>query len=102
MQAEGRTRCSEIHKFISSIWNKNFLNSESGQSVYPDYKEGDKGDSSNCKVISLLSTTYNMSSNIVLRILPPYEDEINVDFDITHQLLIIYSAFVIYLRKKKW
>jgi len=47
---------------------------------------------------SLLLTTYKILSNILLSRLTPYAEEIiqiiNVDFDVTGQLLIIYSAFI--------
>jgi hypothetical protein len=54
-----------------------------------------------------LTTTYKLLSNILLSNLTPYSEEINVDFDATDHLLIIYSTFVKYLRKnwnttKQW
>ena len=69
----------------------------------PIHKKGKRKDCSNCRDISLLSTTYKISSNILLSRLTPYAEEIigviNVDFDATGQLLTIYSTFVKYLRK---
>jgi hypothetical protein len=48
-------------------------------------------------------TIYKILSKILLSRLTPYSEEINgdykVDFDAAGQLLIIYSAFVKYLRK---
>jgi hypothetical protein len=68
----------------------------------PIYKEDVKTDCSNYRVILFLPTTYKLLSNILLSRLIPYAEEIIgaiiVDFDITGQLLIIYSAFVKYLR----
>jgi len=53
--------------------------------------------------ISLSTATYKILSNILLSRLTPYAEEIigivSVDFDAAGQLLIIYSAFVKYLRK---
>jgi hypothetical protein len=46
-------------------------------------KKGDKTDGNNYRGISLLSTSYNILSNILLSRLSPYRDEIIVD----HQCL---------------
>jgi hypothetical protein len=45
----------------------------------PVYKKGDKTDYSNCRRISLLSTSYKFVSHILLSRLSPYLDEITVD-----------------------
>ena len=52
--------------------------------------------------MSLLPTTYKILSNILLLRLTPNAEEIiiNVDFEAAGQLLMIYSAFVKYFRKK--
>jgi hypothetical protein len=104
IKAGGRIIRAEIHKLIISVWNKEELPEEWKESVIvPIYKKGDKTDCSNYRGISLLSTTYKILSNILLSRLTPYAEEIigiiSVDFDVTGQLLIIYSAFVKYLRK---
>jgi hypothetical protein len=88
IQAGGEILRSEIHKFISSIWNKEEL---------PDqWKDsGDETDCRNYRGISLLSTSYKIVSNILLSRLSPYIDEITcVGFDVTNQLLIrfFYSS----------
>ena len=74
IQEGGRTRCSELHKFINSIWNKEeFPEQWKGSINVPFIRrvikqtavtvklyhcyQGDKTDGSNCKVVSLLSTT---------------------------------------------
>jgi len=66
--------------------------------LYLFIKKGDKTDCNHYKGISLLPTTYNIFSSILLSRLTPHEKKllgiINVDFDATGQLLIIYSAFV--------
>jgi hypothetical protein len=53
----------------------------------------------------LLISSYKIQSNILLSRLTPYAGKLlaimNVGFVITGQLLIIYSAFVKYLIKKK-
>jgi hypothetical protein len=71
--------------------------------IVPIYKKSDKTDCSNYQGISISSTTYQILSNILLSRLTPYAEEmlgiIRVDFDVTGQLLIIYSAFVKYLSK---
>jgi len=61
-------------------------------------------DCSNYTGTPLLLTTYKILSIMLLSKLTSHEEEIigivSVDFDATGQLLIIYSAFVIYLKKK--
>jgi len=103
-KAGGRKIHYEIHILIISIWNKEELPEEWKESIIlPIYKKGDKTGCSNYRGISLLPTTYKIISNIMLSRLIPYSEEIigiiNVDFDATGQLMIIYSAFVKYLRK---
>jgi hypothetical protein len=44
--------------------------------IVPVHKKGDKSDCSNYRVISLLSTSYKILSNILLSRLRPYIDEI--------------------------
>jgi hypothetical protein len=44
--------------------------------IVPIYKKGDKTDCSNYRGITLLSTSYKVSSNIFLSRLTPYVDEI--------------------------
>jgi hypothetical protein len=94
-----RTICSEIHKFITSVWNKEELPEEWNESIIvPIYKKDNEIDFSNYRGISILSTTYKILSSI-LSMLTPYAEEIIGDFDARVQLLIIYAAFVKYLRK---
>jgi hypothetical protein len=61
--------------------------------LVPIYKKGDKTDSNNYMVISLLPTTYKSLSNILLSRLIPFAEEITedcqCDFDATGQLLIL-------------
>ena len=104
IKAGGRTICSEIHKLINSIWNKENLPEKWKESIIaPMYKKGDKTDCSNYRGVLLLYTTYKILSNILLSRLTPYAEEMNREhkcgFDATGQLLIIYSAFVKYLTK---
>ena len=67
--------------------------------IYKDDKTG----CSNYRGISLLATTYKILSSILLSRLTPYAEEvigiINVGFNATDKLLIIYSALVKYLRR---
>ena len=94
----------EVHKLITSIWKKEKLPEEWKESnIVPIHKKGDKTDHNNYSGISLLPTTFKILSNILLSRLIPYAKEIigiiNVAFDATDRLLIIYSAFAKYLRK---
>jgi len=93
----------EIHKLITSIWKKEKLPEEWKESIIvPIHKKGDKRDCNNYIGVSLLPTTYKILSNILLSRLILYTKEIvriiNVDFETTDQL-IIYTAFIKYLRK---
>jgi hypothetical protein len=63
IKAGGRPICSEIHKLVTSIWNKKKL---PRVDIIPIYKEVDKTDHSNFWGISLLPTTYKILSNILL------------------------------------
>jgi hypothetical protein len=77
IKAEGRKIHSEIHKLINSIWNKEELPKQWNKSIIvPIYKKGDKTNCSNYRGISLLSTTYEILSNILLSRLTPYAEEI--------------------------
>jgi len=59
--------CYKIHKLINSVWNEDEFPVERKESIIvPTYKKGDKTDCSNYRGISLLSTTYKMSSKILL------------------------------------
>jgi hypothetical protein len=79
IKAENRTIRSEIHKLINSIWKKEELPEQWKESIIvPIYKKGDKTECSNYRVVSLLSTTYKILSNILLSRLTPYADEIIV------------------------
>ena len=70
----------------------------------PIFKKGNVTDCSNCRGISLFPTTYKILSYILLSRLTPHAEEIIGDhqfgFDAIGQQLIIYSAFIKYLRKK--
>jgi len=106
IKAGGRTICLEIHKLITSILKKEKLPEEWKESIIvPIHKKGDKTDCNNYWGISVLPTTYKILSNILLSRLIPYAKEIigiiNVAFDVTVRLLIIYSAFATYLRKNR-
>jgi hypothetical protein len=87
IQAGGNTLCSEIHKLINSIFNKEELPQQWKESVIkPVYKKGDKTDC-NCRMILLLATTYKILSNILVSRLIPYVYEIVGD----HQCGFQYS-----------
>jgi hypothetical protein len=77
IQAGGKTLHSEFHKLFKLIWNKEELPDQWKESiVLPIHKKGDKTDCSNSRGVSLLSTSYNILSNILLDWLTPYPDEI--------------------------
>jgi hypothetical protein len=77
IKAGGETLCSEIHKLICSMWNKEELSQQWKESIIvPIRKKGDKTDCNNYRGISLLSTAYKILSNILLARLAPHVDEI--------------------------
>ena len=104
IKAGGRTVCYEVYKLINSIWNEVELPEEWKQSIIaPIHKKGNKTDCSNCRGISLLSTTYKILFNILLSRLTPYVEEIIEDhqcgFNAIGQPVIINSALIKYFRK---
>jgi hypothetical protein len=59
-------RC-EIHKLIISIWNEEEVPEVWKESIVVlIYKKGDKTDCSNYRGLSVLPTTYTISSNMLL------------------------------------
>jgi hypothetical protein len=73
IKARGETLCSEIRKLTRFIWNKEELPQQWKESTtVPIYKNEDKTGCHNYRAISLLSTAYNIMSNILLARLTPY------------------------------
>jgi hypothetical protein len=67
IKAGGETLCSEIHKLICSIWNKEEMPQQWKESIIVSiYKKGDKTDYNNYRGKSLLSTAYKILSNNLL------------------------------------
>jgi hypothetical protein len=67
IKAGSATSCSEIHKLIHSICNKEELPQQWKESIIvPIYKKGDKTDYNNYEGISLLLTAYKILSNSLL------------------------------------
>jgi hypothetical protein len=67
IKAGGETLCSEIHKIICPIWNKEELPQQWKESIIVRiYKKGDKIDCKIYRGISLLSTAYKILYNILL------------------------------------
>jgi hypothetical protein len=64
IRAGGRIICSEIHKLINSIWNKEELSEEWKMSIIVPIYKGDKTDDSNYTGISLcqLHTKFHPTS----------------------------------------
>ena len=77
IKAGGRTIYLEINKLIISTWKKEKLPEEWKKSIIvPTHKKGDKRDCNNYGGISILQTTYNILSTIMLSRLIPYAKEI--------------------------
>jgi len=77
IKAGCRTICGEILKLIISIWNKEELSEEWKESIIvPTYKKCNKTDCNNYRGISLLPSTYNILSNILLSRLIPYAEDV--------------------------
>ena len=75
IKAGGRMICSQIHKLIYSVWNKEELPKQWKELIIvPFDKKGDKTDCSNYRGISLLSTIYKILSSILLSRLTPYAE----------------------------
>jgi hypothetical protein len=67
IQAGGEMILSAIHKLINSVWNKEELPDQWKESIIvPIHKKDNKTDCNNYRGISLLSTSYNILSNILL------------------------------------
>jgi hypothetical protein len=94
---------SVIHKLINSIWNKEELPHQWKESIIVQiHKKGDKTDCNNYYGISLLSTSHTILLNILLSHVHIYMKLLgimSVNFDITDQLQIRFSAFVRYQSK---
>ena len=103
IKAGGRKIRSETHTLFNSIWNKTDLPEEWKKLVIVlTYKKGNKTDCSNYKDMLVLSITYKILSNIMLRKLHMqriFLAIISMDFDATSQLLIIYTVVAKYWRK---
>jgi hypothetical protein len=74
IRAEGEMLLSAIHKLINSVWNKEELPDQWKESII--LPKIDKTGRNNYSGISLLSTSYNILSSILLSRLSPYIDEI--------------------------
>jgi hypothetical protein len=79
IKAGDETLYSEIHRLICCIWNKEELPQQRKESIIiPIHKKGHKNGCSNYRGISLLSTAYKISSNILLarRVIYEYINEV--------------------------
>jgi hypothetical protein len=106
IKAGDETLCSEIHKLICSIWNKEELPQQWKESIIiPIHKKGDKTDYNNYRGISLLSTAYKILSNILLTRLTPYVNEVIGDHQcgFRHNRSTMDQIFYIrQILQKKW
>jgi sorting nexin-29 len=77
IQSRGEMLLSVIHKLINALWNKEELPDQWKEFIIVAFhKKGDKTDCSNYRGISLLSTSHNVISIILLSGLVPYIDEV--------------------------
>jgi hypothetical protein len=66
IKAMGETLCSEIHKLLCSIWNKEELPQQWKESIIvPIHKQGNKTDCNNYRGISRLLTAYKILSSSI-------------------------------------
>jgi hypothetical protein len=79
IQAGRETLCSEIHKLIKLIWNKELPHQWKESTLVSIHEKCNKTDCSNYQGITLLSTSYKILSNILFARLTPYADEITGD-----------------------
>jgi hypothetical protein len=106
IQAGGETFCSEIHKLIHSVWNKEEFPQQWKESVIvPIHKKVDKTGCNNYGGIFLLSTAHKILSNIFLTRLTPYVSEIIGD----HQCVFHHNRsttnqifYIQQILEKKW
>jgi hypothetical protein len=68
--------------------------------IVPVHKKGDRTDCNNYHGIPLLATSYKIVSNILPRLDPYIYEIIGVNQCVIDQLLIKFSAFIRYWRKK--
>jgi hypothetical protein len=106
IEAGGETLCSEIHKLICSIWNKEELPQQWKESIIlPVHKKGDKTDCNNYRGLSLLSTAYKILSNILLVRLTLYVNEVIGDHQcgFCHNRYTTDQIFYVWqILEKKW
>jgi hypothetical protein len=106
IKAGGGTLCSEIHKLICFVWNKEELPQQWKQSIIiPIHKNGDKTDCNNYRGVSLLSTAYRILSKILLAWLTPYVNEVTGDhqWGFRHNKSTTNQIFYIrQILEKKW
>ena len=95
-----------IRKLIISIWNKEELPEEWKESIIvPIHKKGDKTDCNNYRGISLLPTTYNIISNILLSRLIPHAEEVIGDYQCGFRRNRLTTDHIFCIRQileKKW
>jgi hypothetical protein len=105
IKAGGEMLCSEIHKLVCSIWNKEELPQQWKESIIvPIHKKGDETDYNNYRGIPL-STAYKVLSTILLARLAPYVSEIIVDHQcgFCHNRSTTDQIFYIWqMLEKKW
>jgi hypothetical protein len=82
IKAGGETLCSEIHRLIWSVWNKEEFPQQWKESIIIlIHKKVDKTYCKNYRGISLLYAAYKILSNIILARLTAYVNEVSGDHE---------------------
>jgi hypothetical protein len=99
------TLCSEIHRLICYVWNKEELPQQWKESIIVQIHKKVIRQCNNYQGISLLSTAHKILSNILLAKLTPYLSEITEDHQrgFHHYRFTIDQVFYIWqILGKKW
>jgi hypothetical protein len=101
-----RWNISKIHKLLNSVWNKKELPDHWKESItVPVHKKSNRTECNNYCGISLLSTSYKISSTILLSRLCPHTDEIIGDHQCGFQCTRSTTHQIFYIRQilmEKW
>ena len=77
LKAGKESVAAELHKIVSTIWDSEILPEQWKTGIiYPVYKKGDKLNCANYRGITLLNVAYKVFSNILLKRVSVYTEEI--------------------------